>query len=173
MNITKYKKHGVNTARAIVLVFVSLILFLSCSRSSKVCFMGKELNTPKKEFVKHLEDNGFILDGNSYIGKYLDEDVFIILVGEEGDFYKSIVVSSVFADLQKANEFFEKACRTISKEHYGFKETDESSFGMIGREFSNQEGGTIKVLYAMEPNNMAMVSIAYYVEHNSKETSDL
>lgn len=166
MTISKNKKLFVISA--LILMFI----FVSCLGNSDVSFMGKPLNSPQKEFVKHLEDKGFTLDGGSYKGKYLDEDVFIILSKEADGHYNSMIVSSVFKDRVKAQDYFEKVCKTIAKEHHGFDEEDSNSQGILTREFTNKNGGSIKVSFAAESNIIAMVVAVFDVNVDDNKNNE-
>lgn len=165
-NITQ--KHFITGIQLIAFLFASIFFLLSCSRSTDVSFMGKSLKSPEKEFVKHLEDKGFSYDGSAYKGKYLNEDVFIILSDDINGHYNMMIVSAVFSNPQAAKDYYDKACKAIAKEHRGFEAKDDNSFGTIGKDFINKDGQSIKITMASE-SIMAMVVTTYNVNDTDNE----
>ena len=133
--------------------FMSLLL-IACANKSDVKFMGENIDIPCQSFTNHLESKGFHKDGNTYKGKYLGEDVFIMLLGEVNGHYSKILVSSVFAStsdynpiLGKAKQYYKKVCREIKKEHSGFEEEEDNSADVLSKEYYNEQGGSIKISF--------------------------
>ena len=147
------------------LVLVTIIIFAACSHNTEVSFMGKPLKTAQKEFIKHLENKGFLKDDLSYKGKYLDEEVFIMLSDEVNGHYNKMILSAVFKDLDpnKARDYYEKLNKSIAKEHPNFEEKDESFMGSTVKKYSYKDGGSIKVSIIQE-QFYAVVMAFYDVE---------
>ena len=149
-----------------------MVLVSSCAQNNEVSFLGKPLSVPQEEFIRHLEDNGFVKDGGSLKGKFLDEEVFIILSDDVNGHYNKAIVSALFMDVDKANSYYQKVCKTIAQEHSNFEEQNEDSFGSKGTRFVKKEGGSISITLATE-GYIGMVSIIYDVEDTDKEENNI
>lgn len=149
-----------------------MALVSSCAQNNEVSFLGKPLSVPQEEFIRHLEDNGFVKDGGSLKGKFLDEEVFIILSDDVNGHYNKAIVSALFMDVDKANSYYQKVCKTIAQEHSNFEEQNEDSFGSKGTRFVKKEGGSISITLATE-GYIGMVSIIYDVEDTDKEENNI
>ena len=114
--------------KQIYLCFVIILCamcVISCSNSSELMFMGKNLSAPCEEFEKHLESKGFMHDGKHiFKGKYLGEDVSIVLEEEKDGHFTKLTIMDV-SDIKTCQRLFEKACKEIGDEHKGFKEKDK------------------------------------------------
>lgn len=122
-------------------IFISLftiVLLASCSGNKDVSFLGKPIKSPKAEFVKHLEENGFTYDYGSYKGQYLDEEVFIILGDEIDGHCSNIIVSAMFTDPSKAENYYEKLSKTLTSEFSGYKKTENYSDGVASIELTKE-----------------------------------
>jgi hypothetical protein len=133
---------------------------MSCSNSSELMFMGKNLSTPCEEFEKHLESKGFKHDGeHSFKGKYLGEDVSIVLSEEKDGHFTKLELMDV-SDAETCKKLFEKACKEIGKEHDGFKEKDKEKKDKLS--YAQQSTGK----YISVPTNY--MSKEYYNEAGKK-----
>lgn len=154
-------------------ILATIILFAACSHNTEVSFMGKPLKTAQKEFIKHLENKGFLKDDLSYKGKYLDEDVFIMLSDDVNGHYNKMILSAVFKDPDpnKARDYYEKLNKSIAKEHPNFDENDESFMGSTVKKYFNKDGGSIKVSIIKE--QFVAVVMAFYDVEDDDDGSNL
>lgn len=101
------------------------MLVISCSNSSELRFMGKSLSVSCEEFEKHLETKGFKHDsGQTYKGKYLGEEVSILLEKENNGHYTQLTLMLV-SDPKTCTKYYRKVCQEIEKEHSGFKQKEK------------------------------------------------
>jgi len=112
-------------------IVVCAMCITSCSNSSELKFLGKNLNSPCKDFENHLEKNGFKhTTGHTYDGKYLGKDIGIVLEKERNGHYAQMEIMLV-SDVNTCKEFYEDLCKEIKKEHSGFKEEDKEKDDVI------------------------------------------
>lgn len=138
--------------KIIVLLCFVAVLFLSCSNKTDVKFLGKNLNSPCESFISHLEKNGFVKDGETYKGKYLGEDVFIILGDNTNGHFDKIVVTALFAKFGESNygpakQYYKRVYRAVEKEHSGFEKEEEKASDSESREYYCENGGRVNVLF--------------------------
>ena len=156
----------------VTLIIMSIILLVLCScnseeksKSNKVSFMGKAISSPKEEFEKHLENNGFIRidNGPTYKGDYLGKEVYVALNGEKDGHYGFVLITAWFGNPQKGMDYYNKVCKAVLKEHDGLVESDDMPEKVIGKDFYNFEGkGKISIQYAV--GNLTLVLMQYYPE---------
>ena len=154
------------TKNIITILFLAIIL-VSCSNSSELKFLGKNLSVSCEEFEKHLEKNGFQHEGgHTYKGEYLGEKVDVILDKEKNGHFTHLTMMLVSDDLGKTKRYFDKVCEEIGKEHKGFKERDKEKDDNIsftqestGRPISIPTNNRIKEYYN---GNGKEISISCY-----------
>lgn len=113
------------TKNIITILFIAVVL-VSCSNSSELKFLGKNLSVSCEEFEKHLEKKGFKHEGgHTYKEDYLGETIDVILDKENNGHYTHLTLMLVSADLGKATRYYDKVCKEIGKEHKGFKEREK------------------------------------------------
>ncbi len=114
-----------NTKNIVVTLILAIVL-VSCSNSSELKFLDKNLSVSCEEFEKHLEKNGFKHEGgHTYKGDFLGEKVDIILDKEKNGHYTHLTLMFVSVDIRKAKRYYDKVCEEIGKEHKGFKERNK------------------------------------------------
>lgn len=153
-----------------LMVIIWVVLLTSCSNKTDVKFLGMNLKSSPTSFIKHLESNGFIKDGATYKGKYLGENVFIILGDTTKGYYDKIVVTAMFAKYGESNyapakDYYKKVYRTIEKEHSGFEKEEEKDSESESKEYYAENGGKINVLFqGSEASDkiLCMVSVGFH-----------
>jgi len=140
-----------NHWKYIIAVFCVFVL-ASCSNKTDVKFLGMNLKSSPNSFIKHLESNGFTKDGKTYKGKYLGEDVFIILGDTTKGHFDKIVVTAMFAKFGESNyapakEYYKKVYRAVEKEHSGFEKEEEKDSESETKEYYAENGGKVNVLF--------------------------
>lgn len=150
------------TNNIILTLFLAIVL-VSCSNSSELKFLGKNLSVSCEEFEKHLEKNGFKHErGHTYKGDYLGEKVDIILDKEKNGHYTHLTLMLVSSDMGKAKRYYDKVCENIGKEHKGFKERNKEKDDNIS--YTQESTGN----YVSIPTNNR---ITEYYNGNGKEIS--
>mgnify|MGYP007056245448 CR=1 FL=1 len=98
------------TKNIITILFLAIVL-VSCSNSSELKFLGKNLSVSCEEFEKHLEKNGFKHEGgHTYKGEYLGEKVDVILDKEKNGHYTHLTLMLVSGDIKKSKRYYDKVC---------------------------------------------------------------
>lgn len=135
-----------------IMLIIGALVLTSCSNKTDVKFMGLNIKSSPTSFVKHLESNGFTNDGKVYKGKYLGEDVFIILGDTTKGYFDKVVVTAMFAKYGASNyapakDYYKRVYRTIEKEHSGFEKEEEKDSESECKEYYAENGGKVKVLF--------------------------
>ncbi len=125
--------------------------------------MGKPIKTPKEQFIKNLEKNGFVDNGGSYKGKYFNEEV-LVLMGEEKDgYYNLVAVSTGMLDSSKSAEYYRKVTSSLEEEYSKYMKYENCSNGVTTQELIKKDGGSIKTTMAIK-YGYGMVVTVYKAE---------
>ncbi|MDY6250779.1 MAG: hypothetical protein SPL64_06775 [Bacteroidaceae bacterium] len=159
-----------NHWKYIIAVFC-VFVFASCSNKTDVKFLGKSLKSSPSSFIEHLESNGFTKDGETYKGKYLGKDVFIILGDTTKGCFDKIVVTALFAKYGESNyapakDYYKRVYRTIEKEHSGFEKEEEKDAESESKEYYAENGGKVNVLFQGSETSdkiLCIVSVGFHV----------
>lgn len=136
------------TSLAYLIVVLLSMCIISCTNSSEVKFLGKNLSTSCEDFSKHLEENGFVKDDGYYNGKYLGEDVSIKLLDEQNGHYSKMMLMAASNEYGSIKQLYKEIIRDIRKEHSGFKEEEDNSDDARSVEFYNDNGSSVKITFA-------------------------
>ena len=109
--------------------------------------MGESLKTPSKQFIKHLEDNGFKkTDTYTYKGVYLGKEVSISLLDTINGHYKELMLNAVFIDAgNDVKQYYKSLCNKIRSEHSGFEEEKVENDSFNKMELFGENGSMITV----------------------------
>jgi len=155
------------------LTIIGVVVLASCSNKTDVEFLGMNIKSSPSSFIKHLESNGFTKKGDiSYTGKYLGEDVLIILGDTTKGYFDKILVTALFSKYGESNyapakAYYKKLYRAVEKEYSGFKMEEEKDADSESKEYYNDNGGSIHVsLQGNEATDkiLSIVGISFHSE---------